>query len=141
MQPNSGSSLRKVRLTGIVYLAFAVLLPCITLLMPESEFPVNTGPFWFPWLLMFLMPLETLLIYLFYRFFSKRAGMHNLMGPAILMYMLATTPSIYAFIIGYVDSALRYIAILPGLLFSLGGFWLASMLLSRLSETIQVSNQ
>lgn len=86
------------------------------------------------------MPIEILLIYLVYRFFSKRAEIPNLMGPAALMYILAMAPSIYAFIIGMMESALRYIAILLGLLFSLGGFWLASMLLSRLDETIQMSN-
>jgi hypothetical protein len=140
VQPDSGQSLRKVRLTGIVFLAYAIVIPCIILLIPESEFSVNTGPFVFSWLLMFLMPLEILLVYIIYRSFSRRAGTYNLMGPAALMYAVAIAPSIYAFIIGFVDSALRYIAILPGLLFSISGFWLASMLLSRLGETIQMTD-
>ncbi|MHA1961997.1 MAG: hypothetical protein ACW99U_17460 [Candidatus Thorarchaeota archaeon] len=135
-----GSSLRKVRLTGIVFFAYVIVLPLITLLIPESEVPVNAGPLWFPWLLVFLMPLEILLVYLIYRSFSKRIGTYNLMGPAILMYTLAIAPSIYSFLIGFLDSALRHIGILLGLLFSLLGFWLASMLLSRLDETIQMSN-
>ncbi|MHA2211889.1 MAG: hypothetical protein ACW992_01870, partial [Candidatus Thorarchaeota archaeon] len=99
-----GSSLRKVRLTGIVFFAYVIVLPLITLLIPESEVPVNAGPLWFPWLLVFLMPLEILLVYLIYRSFSKRIGTYNLMGPAILMYTLAIAPSIYSFLIGFLDS-------------------------------------
>jgi hypothetical protein len=140
LQPDRGPSLRKVRLTGIVFFAYVIVLPFITLLLPESEVPVNTGSFVLSWLLMFLMPIEILLVYVVYRLFSRRARMHNLMGPAVLMYMLATTPSIYAFIIGFIDSALRHVAILLGLLFSFCGFWLASMLLPRLWETIQSSD-
>lgn len=62
------------------------------------------------------------------------------MGPAVLMYMFATIPSIYAFVIGFIGSTLRLIAIPLGLTFSLVGFWLTWMLLPNLWENIHVSD-
>ena len=141
-KPDSKSSLRKARLLGIVYLAFTIMLPFITLLMPESELPDSPGPSEvFSWLLMLLMPIVILLIYVFYRFFGKRSELYDIMGPAALMYMLALVPSIYAFIIGFIGSNLRFIAIPLGLTFSLVGFWLAWMFLSNLWDAITSSNQ
>ncbi len=90
---------------------------------------------------MILMPVEILLIYGFYRFFSKKGRFQNIMGPSVLMYMVATIPSIYAFIIGFIDSALRLIAIPLGLMISLVGLWLASMFVSKLWESFRASNQ
>ncbi len=140
--PDSMSSLRKARLLGIVYLAFTIVLPFIILLIPESELPVTTGPSEvFSWLMMLLMPIVILLIYVFYRFFGKRSELYNIIGPAALMYVLALAPSIYAFIIGFIGSDLRFIAIPLGLTFSLVGFWLAWMFLSNLWDAITSSNQ
>ena len=140
--PDSMSSLRKARLLGIVYLAFTIVLPFIILLIPESELPVSTGPIEvLSWLMMLLMPIVILLIYVFYRFFGKRSELDNIMGPAALMYVLALVPSIYAFIIGFIGSDLRFIAIPLGLTFSLVGFWLAWMFLSNLWDAITSSNQ
>ena len=141
-KPGSESSLRNARRIGFVYLASAIVLPFIILLLPESELPVSTGPSEvFSWLLILLMPIVILLIYVFYRFFRKRSELDNIMSPAVLMYLFATIPSIYATIIGFIGSALRYVAIPLGLMFSLVGFWLASMLVSNLWEAIQSSDQ
>ncbi|MGY5855967.1 MAG: hypothetical protein RTS72_05155 [Candidatus Thorarchaeota archaeon] len=141
MKPDSKSSLRRARLLGIVFLAYSIVLPFIVLLIPESELPVSTGPIEvFSWLMIFLMPLEILLIYVFYRFFRKRSELGNIMGPAVLMYMFATIPSIYAFVIGFIGSTLRLIAIPMGLTFSLVGFWFTWMLLPNLWENIHVSD-
>ena len=141
VKPDSKSSLRKARLLGIVFLAYSIVLPFIVLLIPESELPVSTGPIEvFSWLMIFLMPLEILLIYVFYRFFRKRSELGNIMGPAVLMYMFATIPSIYAFVIGFIGSTLRLIAIPMGLTFSLVGFWFTWMLLPNLWENIHVSD-
>jgi len=141
-KPENESSLRKAKLLGIVYLAFSIVLPFVILLIPESELPVSTGPIEvFSWLMILLMPIEILLIYVSYRFFRKRSELGNIVGPAALMYVLAIAPSIYAFIIGFIGSALRLIAIPLGLTFSLVGFWLAWMFLLNLWETITSSNQ
>jgi hypothetical protein len=141
VKPVNEAPLRKARLLGIVYSVFAIVLPFIILLIPESELPVSTGPSEvFSWVMILLMPIELLLIYVFYRFFRNRSKLDNIMGPAILMYVLAIAPSIYAFIIGFIGSALRLIAIPLGLTFSLVGFLLASMFLSTLWDTITSSN-
>ena len=141
-KPDSEASLRKARLLGIVYLAFAILLPFVILMIPEAELPVSTGPIEvFSWLMILLMPIEILLIYVSYRFFGKRSELDNIVGPAALMYVLALAPSIYAFIIGFIGSALRFIAMPLGLTFSLVGFLLASMFVSNLWDTITSSNQ
>ena len=133
--------LKNVRFLRIVFLALAIVLPFIFLIIPQNEIPVGTGPYLFSWLLILLMPIVILLIYVFYRFFSKWNRLDDLTGPAYLMYMLGTVPSIYAMIIGFLGSALRYVAIPLGLMFSLVGFWLASMFLSNLWEAIQSSDQ
>ena len=141
VKPDSESSLRKAKLMGIVYLAFAIVLPFIILLIPESELPVSTGPIEvFSWLMILLMPIEILLIYVSYRFFRKRSELDNIVGPAVLMYVLALAPSVYAFIIGFIGSSLSLIAIPLGLTFSLVGFWLAWMFVSNLWDTTTSSN-
>ena len=123
--------LRSVRLVGIVFLAGSIVLPFMALIVPESEIPASTGP-WFSWLLIIMMPICILLIYVSYRFFSKRGGLDNFKGGAVLMYMFGTTPSIYGTIIGFSDSALRHTAILLGLMFSLVGLGFAFRLVPNL---------
>ena len=114
-------------------------MPFIILLVPESELPASTGPIEaFSWLMIFLMPVEILLIYVSYRHIGKKSG--NIMSPAILMYLFAMIPSIYAFVIGFIGSTLRSIAIPLGLAISLIGFGLAWMLLSKLWENIHTSD-
>jgi hypothetical protein len=140
VKPDNEAPLRKARLLGIVYLVSAIVLPLIILLIPESELPVSTGPIEvFSWLMILLMPIEILLIYASYRYFRKRSELGNIVGPAALMYVLAIAPSIYAFIIGFIGSALRFIAIPLGLTVSLVGFWLTWMFLTNLWENIQVT--
>ncbi len=129
------SQLRKARGLGIIFLAYAIVLPFLILLIPESALPASTGPIeMFSWLMMLLMPIEILLIYFSYRYFGKRSDLVNIMGPSVLMYTFASVPSIYAFVIGFVGSNLRLIAIPFGLTFSLIGFWLASMYSTNLWE-------
>ena len=123
--------LRRVKLSVIVFLACSIVLPFITLIVPESEIPASTGP-WFSWLLMIMMPISILLIYASYRFFGKRGGLDNFTSGALLMYIFGTTPSTYGTIIGFTDSALRYIAIPLGLVFSLVGLGFAFRLLPNL---------
>ena len=141
VKPGGKSSIRNARLLGIVFLAYSIVMPFIILLIPESELPVGTGPSVVSWLMILLMPFEILLLYVSYRHFGKRSESDNIMAPAVLMYMFATIPSVYAFVIGFTDPALRLLAIPLGLTFSLVGFWLASMFVSNLWEKITTSNQ
>ncbi|MHA2150337.1 MAG: hypothetical protein ACXAAN_16995 [Candidatus Thorarchaeota archaeon] len=141
VKPSGESIIRKARLLGIVYLVCAIVIPFVILLIPESELPVSTGPSEvFSWLLILLMPIEILLIFVFYRHFRKKPELDSIMGPAALMYVLAVAPSVYAFIIGFIGSVLRLIAIPLGLMFSLVGFWLSWMFLSNLWENNHVSD-
>ena len=141
MEPDNKPSLRKVRLLGIMFLIYAIVLPFVIFLIPESEHPVSTGPIEaFSWLMIFLMPVEILLIYVSYRHIGKKSESGNIMGPAILMYMFAMIPSIYAFVIGFIGSNIRFIAIPLGFGASLVGFWLTWMFLSNLWENRLVSD-
>jgi hypothetical protein len=141
VEPDSTQTIRKARLQGIVYLAISLVMPLIIFLIPESELPVSTGPSEvFSWMLMLLMPIVILLIYISYRFFRKRSELDNIFGPASLMYMFAIIPSIYAFVIGFIGSNLRFIAIPFGLGASIVGFWLAWMFVSNLWESKFVSD-
>ncbi len=132
--------LRSVKLLGIVFLAFSIVLPLIALIVSESEIPVSTGP-WLAWLLILLMPIEILLIYVVYHFLSKRPRQENLMASAYIMYMIGTIPSIYGTIIAFIDSTLRHTAILLGLMFSLVGLGFAFRLSLNLWDNIQAFNQ
>jgi hypothetical protein len=136
------SQLRNARLLGIIFLAYAIVMLFIVVLIPESELPVSTGPIEaLSWLMVLLMPIEILLIHLSYRHFGKKSELANIMGPSVLMYTFASVPSVYGFVIGFVGSNLRPIAIPLGLVFTFIGFWLALMYSSNLWEKIKTSNQ
>ncbi|MCK4567828.1 MAG: hypothetical protein KAU48_11030 [Candidatus Thorarchaeota archaeon] len=142
VKPSGKSSLKKARLFGIIFLVYSIVIPFVILLIPESELPVSTGPSEvFSWLLILLMPIDILLLYISYRHFGKKPELDNIMGPAILMYTFAMMPSIYAFIIGFIGSNLRFISIPLGIGVSLVGFWLAWIFITNLWETISSSNQ
>ncbi|MGY5871539.1 MAG: hypothetical protein RTV72_04770 [Candidatus Thorarchaeota archaeon] len=141
MKPDSKPSLRTARLFGIIFLAYSIVMPFIILLIPESDLPVSTASTdVFSWLMILLMPTDILLLYASYRHFGKKSELTNIMGPAILMYMFAMIPSIYAFIIGFIGSPLRSIAIPLGLAISLVGFGLAWIFISNLWENIHDSD-
>jgi hypothetical protein len=136
-----GNPTRKSRLIGIVFLVYAIALPLITLLIPESDLPNITEPSLMSWVLILLMPFEILLIYVFYRFFRKQPTFTDLIGPAILLYLVAAIPSIYAMVIGFTDIYLRPVAIPLGLMFSLFGLWIASMFIPKIWEASQEAIQ
>ena len=140
-KPENESSLRNARRMGIVFLTYAIVFPFVTLIVPENEHPVGTGSTILSWLMIFLMPVEILLIYVLYRYSGKRFGLNNFQALAVLMYTFAIAPSIYAFVIGFTDSTLRSVAIPMGLMFSLIGFWLALKLLSNHWDAITTYNQ
>ena len=138
---NSDSSIRNASRIRVVFIVYAIVLPLISLIIPESVLPVNTESLLLSWVLIILMPIELLLIYMFYRLFERISESDNIMSPAILMYMVATIPSIYALIIGFTDSTLRLLAIPLGMTFSLTGLLIAAMFVSILWEKITTSNQ
>jgi hypothetical protein len=70
--PENESSLRNTRRMGIAFLTYAIVFPFVTLIVPENEHPVSTGSTILSWLMIFLMPVEILLIYLLYRYSGKR---------------------------------------------------------------------
>ena len=141
VKPSGKSSLKKAKLFGIIFLVYSIVIPFVILLIPESELPISTGSSEvFSWLLILLMPIQILLLYASYRRIGKRSELDNIMGPAILMYTFAMIPSIYAFIIGFIGSNLRFIAIPLGIGVSLVGFWLAWIFLSNLWENRHVSD-
>jgi len=135
------SSLGNTNRIRLVFLVYAIVLPLVSLIIPESDLPGNTEPMLLSWVLFVMMPIELLLIYVFFRFFERNTQWESIMGPAILMYMVATIPSIYALIIGFTDSALRLLAIPVGLTFSLTGLLIAAMFVSILGEKVSTSNQ
>ncbi|MHA1135093.1 MAG: hypothetical protein ACTSSE_01255 [Candidatus Thorarchaeota archaeon] len=135
VKPDYKPTLRKARLLGIIFWVYSIVMPFVILLIPESELPASTGPIEaFSWLMIILMPIQILLLYGSYRHFRNKSELDNIMGPAVLMYMFAIIPSIYAFVIGFIGSSLGRIAIPLGLTISLVGFGLAWMFLSNLWE-------
>jgi hypothetical protein len=131
LEPYNESMMRNARRLGLVFLAYAIGLPLLVLVF-EPLSPPDTGAVLISWVLIMMMPIETLLVYGSYRFFSKKGRFQNIMGPAILMYTFGIAPSIYAFVIGFIYSDLRYIAISLGLMFSIVALWLSLTFISRL---------
>jgi hypothetical protein len=139
--PKNELTFRNTRRMGIVFLIYAIVFPFVTLIVPENEVPVGTASIILSWLMIFLMPIETLLIYVLYHYSGKRFGLNNFQALAVLMYIFAIAPSVYAFVIGFTDSSLRSVAIPMGLVFSLIGFWLALKLLSNHWDALTAYNQ
>ncbi len=133
---SSESSFRNTRWLAIVISIYAIALPIVSIILPESGDPIPAGASLISWGLILMMPLEILLIYFIYWSFQRRSESYNIMGPAVLMYTLATAPSIYAFVIGMINPPFRYLAAPVGLLFSLVGLWLSLRFVSSLSEKI-----
>jgi hypothetical protein len=139
--PDSESYLRKTRLLGVVFIIYSVVLPLVTLVLPAPEVSAGPGVSLITWVMLLMMPIEILLLYLVYRYLAKKSAPVNIMGTAALMYIFAVAPSVYAFVIGFIDSSFRYLAIPLGLVFSLTGFWLALVFLQTLSDKVVSSNQ
>ena len=132
---------RNVKVWALVSFIYIMVFVIFALIIPDSDLPVNTEPIFLSWVLIILMPVEIFLIYSSYRFFIKRTDQHNLMGPAILMYIFSITPALYGFLIRILDSTLRTLAVPLGLTFSLVGYGLTTMLLPSLNESIHQSKQ
>lgn len=78
--------------------------------------------------------MDLLLVYVIYWIFKRRTESYNILGPAVLMFTVASTPSVYALVSGLVNSTLRYLAAPLGLILSLMGLWFSLRFVSTLSE-------
>ncbi|MFW9768417.1 MAG: hypothetical protein ACFFF9_07885 [Candidatus Thorarchaeota archaeon] len=133
---SSDSSFRNARLLGILMSIYAIALPFISVILPESGDPTPAGAPMISWGLILIMPFEIVLIYVIYWSFGRRSASYNIMGPAVLMYALATAPSIYSLVIGMINPPFRYLAAPAGLLFSLVGLGLSLRFVSALRDRI-----
>ena len=132
---------RNVKVWALVSFIYIMVFSIFGLIIPESDLPVNTEPIFLSLVLIILMPVEILLVYSSYRFFIKRTDQHNLMGPAILMYIFSFAPALYGFLLRTLDATLSAFAVPLGLSFSLVGYGLTTMLLPSLNENIHQSKQ
>ncbi|MFW9848764.1 MAG: hypothetical protein ACFFF4_06470 [Candidatus Thorarchaeota archaeon] len=123
---------RSVRILAIITLADAIILPLIAIVLPLPDSPPPTGQSIISLIMMILMPLELILVYIFYQLLGKKTNTKNLPGIAALLFMTGTIPSIYGFIIGFTDPLLRIAGVLIGLLFGLSGWFLAWILINRI---------
>ena len=133
---DSDSSLKNARRLGLVFFAYAIALPFISFILPESGNPLTESISIISWTLILMMPVDILLVYLFYWIFRKKTASYDIMGPAVLMYTVASVPSVYAFVIGFINSTLRYLAAPLGLMLSLTGLWLSLRFVSSLGEMV-----
>ena len=120
----------------VLFFVYAIILPFVSLILPGSEYPVTQSVTIISWVVILLMPMDLLLVYVIYWFFRRRTLTFDIMGPAVLMFVVATTPSIYAVVIGLINSPLRYVATSLGLIFSLVGLWLSLRFVSALKEQV-----
>lgn len=125
------SQLRKARRLGVIFIAYAIVLPFIALILHTPEAPMDLTASVISWAMMIMMPIELLFIYLLHRHVTKRPTQITFMGQAILMYTFAMAPSVYAVVTAFIGFTLGSLAIPLGLAFSLTGFWLALHFLSN----------
>ncbi len=134
---SENNPLRIVKILGMVFFAYAIILLLVALIIPITDAPQTIAPTVLSLVMMALMPVEILLVYAFYRALGNKTKPGNITGLAVLMYIVGVNPAIYALIIGFTDSFSRYFGVIMGLAFSLGGLLFAWILLSRLLENMK----
>jgi hypothetical protein len=137
----NASNLANAKRLVWVFFIYAIALPFISFILPESEYPLTEGIVIFSWVVILLMPMDLLLVYLIYWIFGKRERSFNVIGPAVLMFVVATNPSIYAVVSGMVNSTFRYFTAPLGLIFSFVGLLLSLRFVSALGEMVVNPNQ
>jgi hypothetical protein len=135
------SSFGNAKRLAVLFFVYAVSLPFVSLVLPGSGYPPTPSVTMISWVVILMMPMELLFLYVIYWVFRKRSVQFDYMGPAVLMFVVATVPSIYTIVIGLLDSPLRYLATALGLMFSLVGLWLSLRFLSALEESAVTTNQ
>ena len=125
-----------VRLLAIVFLAYAIFIPLIGIIMSSPSVPSSEGLFLFSLVLMIMMPIDLFLVYIFYQLLGKRTTATNIPGIAAILFVLGSSPSIYGFIVAFTNSALKTTGALTGLSFGLVGMFIAWVLVNRLWESI-----
>jgi hypothetical protein len=137
----NASNLANAKRLVWVFFIYAIALPFISFILPESEYPLTEGIVIFSWVVILLMPMDLLLVYVIYWIFGKRERSFNVIGPAVLMFVVATNPSIYAVVSGMVNSTFRYFTAPLGLIFSFVGLLLSLRFVSALGEMVVNPNQ
>ena len=140
-ESNNDLNFRNAKRLGVLFFVYAVTLPFVSLVLPDSGYPPTPGVTMISWVAILMMPVELVVLYGIYLLFKKRSMQFDYMGPAVLMFVVATAPSIYTVIIGFLNSPLGYLATALGLIFSLVGLWLSLRFLSALEESAVTTNQ
>lgn len=141
VESNSASNLANAKRLVWVFFIYAIALPFVSFILPESEYPLTEGIVIFSWVVILLMPMDLLLVYVIYWVFGKRERSFNVIGPAVLMFVVATNPSVYAVVSGMVNSTFRYFTAPLGLIFSFVGLLLSLRFVSALGEMVVNPNQ
>lgn len=141
VESNNASNLANAKRLVWVFFIYAIALPFVSFILPESEYPLTEGIVIFSWIVILLMPMDLLLVYLIYWISRKRTRPFNVIGPAVLMFAVATTPSVYAVVSGIVNSTFRYFTAPLGLVFSFVGLLLSLRFVSALGEMVANPNQ
>jgi hypothetical protein len=140
-ESNNDQSFRNAKRLAVLFFVYAVSLPFVSLVLPGSGYPPTPSVTIISWVVILMMPMELVFLYVIYWVFRKRSVQFDIMGPAVLMFVVATVPSIYTVVIGLISSPLRYLATALGLIFSLVGLWLSLRFLSALEELVVTTNQ
>ncbi|MFW9953726.1 MAG: hypothetical protein ACFFD3_04155 [Candidatus Thorarchaeota archaeon] len=127
---------RIVRLLAILFLANAIILPLLVIILPLPDLPPATTPSIMSLIMMILMPLELFLVYILYQLLGKKTNTKNIPGIAALLFVTGTIPSVYGFAIGFTDPSFRFLGAFMGLVFGLSGMFLAWKLINRVWDSI-----
>ena len=131
---------RIVKILGVIFLAYTIIIPLVLLILPASELAQTTMPTLNSQVFLFMMPFELLLVYVFYRVLSKKIEAKNITGTAMILYIVSVNPSFLSLLIGFTDSFSENFGILMGLIFSLSGLLLSWVLISRHFEVDESPN-
>lgn len=126
--------LRRSGQLGAVFVASTIMYQVVLFWIEPAE-PAGPEFMQISWIMIFLMPVEILLILVFYRVFRKSPNTQSFMGRIVLLYVMGIAPGIYGFVIGFGNPVLRPLGRMLGLSFSLLGLGIALVLRSNLIGT------
>ena len=126
--------LRKSGQVGAVFVTSTILYQVVLFWIEPAE-PAGPEFMMMSWIMIFMMPIEILLILVLYRVFRKSPNTQSFMGRVVLLYVVGVAPGIYGFVIGFGNPVLRPLGRILGLSFSLLGLGIALVLRSNLIGT------
>jgi hypothetical protein len=116
LELNMSEQLRKSRLYGIICLIYSIAFPILVSLIPINTPSPEVS--WLEWLLLIMMPIDLIIVLILYTSFKQTTKI-PLLGKTILLYTMGVAPSIYGTILLFLNSILKYIGVIFGLVFSL----------------------